>query len=62
MVVDETLRRLIHEDSAEQVLADHAFRRADTLAASGFRHVIDGVTSIEEVLRVVRQEEEDAVV
>jgi len=62
MVVDETLRRLIHEDAAEHALAAHAFRRADTLAASGFRHVIAGVTSIEEVLRVVRQEEDDAVV
>jgi general secretion pathway protein E len=62
MVVDETLRQLIHEDASEQQIAAHAFRRADTLAASGFRHVLSGVTSIEEVLRVVRQEEEDAVV
>jgi general secretion pathway protein E len=62
MVVDETLRRLIHEDASEQDIAAHAFRRADTLATSGFRHVLSGVTSIEEVLRVVRQEEEDAVV
>ena len=62
MVVDETLRRLIHEDASEAELAAQAFRRADTLAASGFRHVLAGLTSIEEVLRVVRQEEEDAVV
>jgi len=62
MVVDETLRRLIHEDASEASLAEQAFRRADTLAVSGFRHVLNGLTSIEEVLRVVRQEEEDAVV
>lgn len=62
MVVDETLRRLIHEDASEADLAAQAFRRADTLAVSGFRHVLAGLTSIEEVLRVVRQEEEDAVV
>lgn len=62
MVVDETLRRLIHEDASEADLSREAFRRADTLAVSGFRHVIAGLTSIEEVLRVVRQEEDDAVV
>lgn len=62
MVVDEVLRRLIHEDASEAEIAAHAFRRADTLASAGFRHVRAGMTSIEEVLRVVRQEEEDAVV
>lgn len=62
MIVDETLRRLIHEDASEAEMAAQAFRRADTLAMSGFRHVVNGLTSIEEVLRVVRQEEEDAVV
>jgi general secretion pathway protein E len=62
MVIDETLRRLIHEDASEAELTAQAFRRADTLAASGFRHVLAGLTSIEEVLRVVRQEEDDAVV
>jgi general secretion pathway protein E len=62
VVTDETLKRLIHEDAGEQTLAQHAFRKADTLALCGFRHVRAGVTSIEEVLRVVRQEEDDAVV
>jgi general secretion pathway protein E len=61
MVVDETLRRLIHENAGEQELAAYAFRKADTLAGSGFRHVLAGVTSIEEVLRVVRQDDDDAV-
>lgn len=62
VVVDETLKRLIHEDVSEQALAEHAFRKADTLAQCGFRHVLAGVTTIEEVLRVVQQEEDDAVV
>lgn len=60
VLIDEQMRRLIHNDAGEQELADYAFRKADTLARSGFRHVLDGVTSIEEVLRVVRQEEDDA--
>ncbi len=62
VVADEALKRLIHEDAGEQALTQHAFRRADTLAQCGFKHVLAGVTSIEEVLRVIRQEEEDAVV
>lgn len=60
VVVDEALKTLIHEDAGEQGLAEHAFRKGETLAQCGFRHVVAGRTSIEEVLRVVRQEEDDA--
>lgn len=59
IVVDEKMKRLIHDDASEHELADHAFAHFDTLAQSGFKHAIAGVTSIEEVMRVVRQEEED---
>jgi general secretion pathway protein E len=62
MVVDEVARKLIHENAGEQELTAHVFRRADTLAEAGYRHVVGGVTSIEEVLRVVRQDDDDAVV
>lgn len=60
IVVDERMKRLIHDDASEHELSDYAFAKCDTLAQSGFRHALDGVTSIEEVMRVVRQEEEDA--
>jgi len=60
IVSDDTLKRLIHDDVGEQEIAAHAFRRADSLAQCGFRHVLNGVTSLEEVLRVVRLESEDA--
>lgn len=60
VVADEKLKRLIHDDASEQEMAAHAFRKTRTLAQCGFAHVVDGVTSLEEVLRVVRQEEEDA--
>ncbi|MBY0422049.1 MAG: type II secretion system ATPase GspE [Parvularculaceae bacterium] len=60
VVADEMLKRLIHEDRSEQELAEYAFRKAETLAQCGFNHVLAGATSIEEVLRVVRQEEDDA--
>ena len=60
IVTDEKLKTLIHDDASEQEIAAHAFRKADTLAQCGFNHVINGVTSLEEVLRVVRQDEDDA--
>jgi general secretion pathway protein E len=59
-VVDEQMRRLIHDNASEQAMTAHAFRRAETLAQCGFRHVLAGITSLEEVLRVIRQEEDDA--
>ncbi|MGF1543570.1 MAG: type II secretion system ATPase GspE [Parvularculaceae bacterium] len=62
VVVDDRLRRMIHDGADERTMATHAFRDADTLAQCGFRHVRAGATSIEEVLRVVRQDEDDAVV
>lgn len=60
VVVDDGMRRLIHDDASEHELADYAFKKTDTLARCGYRHVLSGVTSIEEVLRVVRQEDDDA--
>ena len=60
IVVDDKLKRLIHDGANEQDIAAHAFAHAETLTQSGFRHALAGVTSIEEVLRVVRQEDDDA--
>ncbi len=60
LVVDDALRQLIHEEAGEESLSKEAFKRHDTLAGCGFRHVLDGITSVEEVLRVVRQDEDDA--
>jgi general secretion pathway protein E len=60
IVVDEKLKRLIHDGANEQDIVAHAFHHAETLTQSGFRHALAGATSIEEVLRVVRQEDDDA--
>ncbi len=60
IVSDDKLKSCIHDDASEKTLAEHAFRDADTLAVCGFQRVREGLTSIEEVLRVVCQEEEDA--
>lgn len=60
IIVDERLKRLIHDGAGEHAISDAAFEHAETLAQSGFRHVLAGVTSLEEVIRVVRQEDDDA--
>ncbi|MBI1392526.1 MAG: type II secretion system protein GspE [Alphaproteobacteria bacterium] len=62
MVVDAAIRERIHNDAGEAEIATRAFsaKGAQTLAECGFAHVLAGATSIEEVLRVVRQEDDGA--
>ena len=60
VVVDDKIKRLIHDNASEHEIADYAFAHADSLAQSGFRHALAGLTSLEEVMRVVRQEDDDA--
>ncbi len=54
VLIDDHLRRMIHDDAREVDMAAHAFRNSDTLLRSGARHVVDGRTTAEEVLRVCR--------
>lgn len=60
IIVDEKLKRLIHDNASEQEIEAYAFKNAETLAQSGFRHVCAGVTALEEVMRVVRKEDDHA--
>jgi general secretion pathway protein E len=55
MLVDDEVRRLIHDDARESDIAAYAARYADTLLGSGARQVAAGRTSSAEVLRVCRQ-------
>ena len=55
IVADETLKKMIHDSESENAMAVHAFKTSRNLSQSGFQHVIDGLTSLEEVLRVVQQ-------
>ena len=59
IAVDGRIREMIHEDAREQAIEAIAFAEADTLRSSGARHVENGMTSAEEILRVVRQGEMD---
>ena len=54
VVMDETLRAMIHDGARESDMAAHAFRDQPTLLQSGAALVKNGQTSVEDVLRVCR--------
>jgi general secretion pathway protein E len=56
VVMDDTLKAMIHDNAREQDMAAHAFSHADTLLQSGAKHVAAGTASADEVLRVCRQD------
>ena len=58
VVVDDTLRKQIHDDARESEMAAHAFARRKTLFQNGVDLVLAGTTSLSEVLRVSREEGE----
>ncbi|MEM9838286.1 MAG: type II secretion system ATPase GspE [Pseudomonadota bacterium] len=58
VVVNENLRKLIHDDAGEQELKREAFKDVPTLAQSGYEHVLAGRTSLAEVLKVVQEAEQ----
>ena len=56
MTIDEPLRRLIHDNSGEHLIRQHAEAHGmQILREDGLRWVLAGETSIEEVLRVTRE-------
>ena len=56
IVVDETLRGMIHDGASEQEMEKHARKTTKGIRAEGSRLVLGGTTSIEEVLRVTRDD------
>ena len=54
--VDERIRRLIAEDAGEDAIAAAAFERGGRLSEAARRCVADGITTLEEAIRVTRQE------
>ncbi len=56
MVADDQIRALIHAEAAESKLLEHAQSKGmKTMREDGDRLVAEGVTSLEEVLRVTRE-------
>ncbi len=52
IVIDETLRTMIHDGQSEGEMLKHVRGRSQSLARNGFEKVLSGETSLEEVLRV----------
>ncbi len=50
--INERMRHLIHEEAAEQELVEEARKHSDSISDHGRQAVLDGSTSLEEVLRV----------
>ena len=55
VVMDDSLRAMIHDGAREQDMSAYAFKKSDTLMQSGARHVAEGTASADEVMRVCRE-------
>lgn len=55
--IDESMRRLIHDGAAEHALERHAREIAPSIRHDGLRRVLAGETTLEEVLRVTREDD-----
>ena len=56
VVVDDTMRQLIHDQVAEQQLAGYARRNAPSIRDDGKTKILAGITSVQEILRVTLEE------
>ena len=54
--VDEEFRRLIHANAAEVELERHARTRTPSILEDGWQKCVAGITAVDEVLRVTREE------
>ncbi len=52
--VDNTMRTMIHDGSGEHELERYARSHGPSIREDGIRRVLDGITTLEEVLRVTR--------
>ena len=56
VAMDEKLRSMIHDNSTEQDLERHARTQSLSIRQDGIRLVLEGVTTLEEVTRVTRED------
>jgi general secretion pathway protein E len=56
IAVDDRMRSMIHELASEQDLERHARTMGPSIRADGRRRVLEGTTTIEELLRVTRED------
>ncbi len=56
LLVDETIRNLIHDGKGEQAIEKYVRQTNPSIRADGRDKILAGITSLEEVLRVTREE------
>jgi len=56
VMFDETLRTQVHSRASEQEMTRHARALGPSIRGDGRRKVLEGLTTVEEVLRVTREE------
>ncbi len=56
VAVDDAMRRLIHDGAAEQAIEAHARTRSPSIGADGWAKCVAGITSVDELLRVTRED------
>ncbi len=56
VLVDEAMRQAIHDGAAESELTRLARQHTPAMIDDGWQRVVDGITSVDEVLRVTRDE------
>jgi len=54
--IDDTLQQMIHDGAGEQAMEKYARSFTNSLRSDGRRLVLEGITSLEEVLRVSRED------
>jgi general secretion pathway protein E len=55
IAIDDILQNMIHDNASEQKLRDYVHPRYPSLRQDGWRQVLNGTTSMEEVLRVTKE-------
>ena len=55
-MVDDAMRTLIHDGAGEQELERHARKSTPSIRDDGRRRILSGITTLEEVLRVTRED------
>lgn len=55
VLMDDSLKAMIHDGAREQDMSNYAFQTQDTLLQSGARHICEGTVSADDVLLVCRR-------
>ena len=56
IAVDDQMRAMIHDGAGEQALEAYAREQGPGIRQAGIENVLDGTTTLEEVLRVTRSD------